>query len=90
MSGEGEGAGHNSIVARERLREIILRLSRIDDEMAALEEERSAIRQQAKGEGFDVKIINIVMKRRRRDPHALAEIDALLEGADVETDGEKA
>lgn len=77
--GEKEGMGHNRAVAGARLREIITRLSRIDAEMAALGEDKSAIRQQAKGEGFDVKIINIVMNRRRRDPEALAETDALVE-----------
>lgn len=77
--GNKNGFGHNSTVPGARLREIIRRLARIDEEMAALGEDKSAIRQQAKGEGFDVKIINIVMNRRRRDPDVLAETDALVE-----------
>lgn len=80
MSESGnEGMGHNQIIAGAQLREFITRLQRIDDEMAALGEDKSAVRQQAKAAGFDVKIINIVMNRRRRDPDVLAEIDAMVE-----------
>lgn len=72
------GVGHNQTIAAERLRFYFDRLRRLDDEIAELGQDKSNVRQQAKGEGFDIKIINMVMQRMRQGRDTVAETDALI------------
>ena len=59
-------ANHNG-VAGDQLRAYIERAERIDAEIAGLNSDKSEIFKEAKGNGFDPKIIKKVISIRRQD-----------------------
>lgn len=74
--------GHNSGVggvAGERLKSFIDRIERLDEERKAITTDISEIRSEARQAGFDVKAINIILQRRKRDATELAEQDAMVD-----------
>lgn len=72
--------GHNSEgVAADRLRSFVERLERLDDEKADILDAIKDVKAEAKGEGFDIKTLNTVLRRRRMKPADLAEQEELLE-----------
>lgn len=80
---EENGIGHNSNrfedVGAKRLRSIIERAERVIEEKKALGDDLNEIYSEAKGSGFDVKIIKKIIKIRSRDPKKQREEDALVE-----------
>lgn len=75
------GKGHNSgeAVTADRLRSFVERVERINTEIAERNEDKAEIFKEAKGEGFDTKIMKKVIARRAKDPQALATEAALIE-----------
>lgn len=73
-----EGIGHNRTIAAEQLRGYFHRLRRLDEEIAALAEDKANVRQEARGAGFDIRIMNMVMQRMRQSADVVAETDALI------------
>lgn len=74
--------GHNSEaggIAGDRLKSIIERIERLETEKKDIQIDISEIKKEAKGAGFDVKVINIILQRRKRDAADLAEQDAIVE-----------
>jgi uncharacterized protein (UPF0335 family) len=62
--------GHNSNVggiAAERLKSFVDRIERLEDEKKGLQEDIKDIFLEAKGTGFDVKIIRAILKIRKQD-----------------------
>lgn len=55
------------------------RLERLDEERVAKVEDMKEVRSEAKGVGFDTKIIGIVIRRRKMDTAVRQETDAILE-----------
>lgn len=55
------------------------RLERLDEERAALVSDMKEVREEAKGTGFDTKIINQVIRRRKMDAGDRQNADATLE-----------
>ena len=55
------------------------RLERLDEERTALTADMREVREEAKGVGFDTKIINQVIRRRKMDTADRQTNDALLE-----------
>lgn len=72
MSGPGEIAG-------DQLRAIIERIERIEDEIKDLSEAKKEIYLEAKGNGFDVKILREVIRVRKQDQQERDEQESLLD-----------
>ena len=66
-------------VAGERLRQFIERIERLEEEKAALAGDIREVYAEAKGVGFDPKIMRQVIKLRKMDKDEVQEQDALLE-----------
>jgi len=76
------GIGHNSAlggIAGDRLRSFIERIERLEEEKAALLADIKEVYAEAKGTGFDVKILRMVVRRRKMDAAERDELDDLLD-----------
>lgn len=75
--------GHNSEsatrIAKDRLRSLVERIERIQEEIDASRSDQKGIYSEAKGNGYDVKTLRKVIAIRKKDPAARAEEEALLE-----------
>lgn len=72
------GVGHNS-VAGDRLKSFVTRVEHLEEEKRALAEDVKEIYSEAKGAGFDTKVIRAVIRLRKQDADSLAEFEALLD-----------
>jgi len=68
----------NGIVGKDLL-SIIERIERIEEDRAGLSDDISTIFAEAKGRGFDVKIIRMIIRRRKREKHELDEEQTLID-----------
>ena len=66
-------------VAGDQLRAIVERIERIEEEIKTLNEDKKEIYQEAKGNGFDVKILREVVRLRKQDPKERDEKESLLD-----------
>lgn len=66
-------------IAADRLRQIVERIERLEDERREVAEQIKEVLSEAKGEGFDVKILKQVLRLRRMKPHDRSEQEELLE-----------
>ena len=66
-------------VAGDQLRSYIERIERLKEEKAALAADVREVFAEAKGNGFDVKIMRQVLKLRKMDSNDRAEQEALLD-----------
>lgn len=65
--------------AAEQLRSFVERLERLEEEIAAINDDKKSVYAEAKGTGFDVKIIREVLKIRRQDKSEREEREAVLD-----------
>ena len=65
--------------AQGRLRTIIERLERLEEDKAAVMEDMKEVFAEAKGEGYDVKILRKVIRSRKQDKAKRQEEDAILD-----------
>ena len=72
MSGPGGIAG-------DRLRSFVERIERLEEEIKGLTDDKKDIYAEAKGEGFDVKILREVVRLRKEDKKDRDERDSLLD-----------
>lgn len=80
-------AGHNSGddeaeaggIAKERLRSIVERIERIEEERKALGADIKDIFAEAKSAGFDVKVLRQVIALRKKEPAEVKEQETLLD-----------
>jgi uncharacterized protein (UPF0335 family) len=72
MSAPGEVAG-------DQLRAFVERIEHIEEEIRSLTEDKKEIFAEAKGEGFDVKILKEVIRIRKQDQEERQEHESLLE-----------
>ena len=61
------------------LRSYIERIERLEEEKAGIAANIREIFAEAKGNGFDTKVMRQVLKLRKMEPHDVAEQDELLE-----------
>lgn len=77
------GIGHNSCdvggIARDRLKSFVERIERLEEEKRGLQEDIKEIYAEAKGTGFDTKIMRKLITRRRMDKADREEQDTILE-----------
>jgi uncharacterized protein (UPF0335 family) len=72
MSGPGGIAG-------DQLRAFVERIEHVEEEIKALNEDKKSIFDEAKGEGYDVKILKEVIRLRKQDKKERDEHESLLE-----------
>jgi uncharacterized protein (UPF0335 family) len=75
------GVGHNSKsgFAKEQLKSIVKRIERMEEERAALGADIKEIYAEAKGVGFDTKLVRMVVRLRKLDKADFQEQEALLD-----------
>jgi uncharacterized protein (UPF0335 family) len=66
-------------IAGERIRSFIERVEQIEEELKALNEGKKEIFAEAKGEGFDVKVLKEILKLRKQDKDERDEQESLLD-----------
>ena len=66
-------------VAGDRLRTIIERIERLEDEKKALSDDVREVFSEAKGAGFDVKVIRQVVRLRKMDATDRSEMEQVLD-----------
>ena len=66
-------------VAADRLRSIIERVERLEEERKALGSDIKDIYSEAKSAGFDVAVIKQIVRIRRREPAEVQEEESLLD-----------
>lgn len=69
--------GHNSTVNAQHLRQFIERIERMHEEKQAIADDIKEIYAEAKGNGFDPKIIRQIVQERKMDPDKREEERAL-------------
>lgn len=65
--------------AQNRLKTIIERIERLEEDKAAVSADLKEVFAEAKGEGFDVKILRKVIRLRKQDKAKRQEEEALLD-----------
>lgn len=75
--------GHNSAeaggIAVDRLRSIIERVERLEEERKALSGDIKDIFSEAKSAGFDVKVLKQIIRLRKQEPVDVEEQETLLD-----------
>jgi uncharacterized protein (UPF0335 family) len=66
-------------VAGERLRSFVERIERLEEDKAGIAGDIRDVYSEAKGEGFDVKVLRKIISLRKKDPQQRREEDELLE-----------
>lgn len=66
-------------VARDQLRAFIERIERLEDEKKAIAEDIKEVYAEAKGNGFDTKVLRQVIRIRKQDANERAEQEAILD-----------
>lgn len=87
MSDDGEDLNnhtHNQpdvlvAAAKGRLRTIIERVERLEEDKAAISEDLKEVYREAKGEGFETKIVRQIVRLRKQDAIKREEEQALLD-----------
>ena len=69
--------GHN--MAADRLKSIVERIEKLEEERKALQEDIKDIYTEAKSAGFDTKVLRMVIASRKKDQSEWEEQQALLE-----------
>lgn len=70
-------AGHG--IARDQLRAFIERVERLEDEKKAIADDIKQVYAEAKGTGFNTKVMRQLVKLRKQDRHERAEFEAILD-----------
>ena len=80
------GIGHNSEnaepatkCAADQLRSIIERVEHLEEEKKTISDDISDVYAEAKGNGYDVKVLRTIVRMRKQDAHERAEQEAILE-----------
>jgi uncharacterized protein (UPF0335 family) len=81
MSDESTNAGSESTltVAGQELRQFVERYERLEAEKKDIADGQKEIMAEAKGRGYDTKVLRKVIAIRKRDANDLAEEEAVLE-----------
>jgi uncharacterized protein (UPF0335 family) len=76
---EGAGMTNTAGIPGNRICAFVERVERIDEEIKALNEGKKGVFVEAKGEGFDVKVIREILRLRKQDRDERDERDSLLD-----------
>ncbi|ABF64235.1 FIG01072817: hypothetical protein [Tritonibacter mobilis] len=75
---EDEKSENYRVTAGE-LRQFVERFERLDEEKKAIAEQQKEVMAEAKGRGYDVKVLRKIIALRKRDENDIAEEEAVLE-----------
>jgi uncharacterized protein (UPF0335 family) len=76
---EGAGVTNTAGIPGDRIRSFIERAERIDEEIKTLNEAKKEVFAEAKGEGFDVKVLREILRLRKQDKDERDEQESLLD-----------
>jgi uncharacterized protein (UPF0335 family) len=62
-----------------KIRAFVERIENLDTELLELNEQKKEVFAEAKGEGFDVKILKEIIKLRKKDPEERDEREGMLD-----------
>lgn len=68
-----------STIAREQLRAFVERIERLEEEKKSIAEDIRDVYAEAKGNGYDVKVMRELFKLRKKEPHERQEHEAVLD-----------
>jgi uncharacterized protein (UPF0335 family) len=66
-------------VQGDRLRSIVERIERLEEEKKTISDDIKEVYAEAKGNGYDVKVLRKVIARRKRDRNEIAEEEAIID-----------
>lgn len=66
-------------IAREQLRAFVERIERLEEERAAIGADIREVYAEAKGNGFDIKILRSVVRLRKQETHEREEQQQLID-----------
>ena len=66
-------------VAGDRIRSFVERIEQLETELQEITEQKKEVFAEAKGEGFDVKVLKEIIKLRKQDQEERDEHDTLLD-----------
>ncbi|SNR59700.1 DUF2312 domain-containing protein [Puniceibacterium sediminis] len=66
-------------VTADELRQFIERIERLDQEKKDIADQQKEVMAEAKGRGYDTKVIRKVIALRKREPDDIAEEEAVME-----------
>jgi len=69
----------NGNIAADRLRSVVERIERLEEEKKALSNDIKDIFAEAKSAGFDVKVLRQLIRLRKMEPSAVEEQETLLD-----------
>ncbi|NIZ15126.1 DUF2312 domain-containing protein [Phaeobacter sp. HF9A] len=75
---EDEKSDSYRVTAGE-LRQFVERFERLDEEKKAIAEQQKEVMAEAKGRGYDTKVLRKIIALRKRDENDIAEEEAVLE-----------
>src|SRR5829696_4259477 len=76
---EGDTMSDPVGIAGDRILSFIERIEQLDTELQELNESKKEVFSEAKGEGFDVKILKEIIKLRKQDQDERDERDSILD-----------
>jgi uncharacterized protein (UPF0335 family) len=79
MSGPDEDEGQWGSIAADRLRGIVERVERLEEERKALANDIKDVFSEAKSAGFDVKVLRTLIALRRKESAEVEEQETLLD-----------
>jgi uncharacterized protein (UPF0335 family) len=69
----------NSSVAADQLKQVIERIERLEEEKRGITDDIKEVYAEAKGNGFDVKVIRKIVALRKRDAQERREEEEIME-----------
>src|SRR3954470_20762109 len=76
---EGDPMADPVGIAGDRIRSFVERIEQIDTELQELNEQKKEVFAEAKGEGFDVKVLKEIIRLRKQDKDERDEHETLLD-----------
>ena len=76
---EADETGHRAHVTADELRAFIERFERLEAEKKDIADQQKEVMAEAKGRGYDTKVIRKLITLRRREPDDIAEEEVVLE-----------
>ncbi|MDE1173723.1 MAG: DUF2312 domain-containing protein [Parvibaculaceae bacterium] len=76
---DGSGANLPGGIAADQLRSVIERIERLEEEKAAIANDIKEVYAEAKGNGYDTKILRQIVRIRKQDKAERQEQEAILE-----------
>lgn len=79
MAGHGHNSGDAYAVTADELRQFIERFEQLEAEKKDISESQKELMAEAKGRGYDTKVMRKVIAERKRKPDEIAEEAAVME-----------